>query len=248
MEGRLNLAKGARAPHMRAMSAREPDPLDDPQQVGDPQPGRLARMPRVVTMLALAIAVAHLASYVIDARAFGALPDALAVTPLRFATGEIGPVGAIASLFGHAFVHAGLLHLFFNLMIILQTGEAVAARFGRDTQGAVRFLALFFGSAAAGAVAYVLINWGSPVSAVGASGAACGLFAAYLLAPYPDWRAALRAPQTVRMAAAFLFVNVALAAAARVTGVLPIAWEAHLGGFIAGLVLFPLLVPRRAAT
>jgi membrane associated rhomboid family serine protease len=42
----------------------------------------------------------------------------------------------------------------------------------------------------------------------------------------------------------FLAVNVALAALARFTGVLPIAWEAHLGGFVAGVLLYPALPPR----
>lgn len=219
----------------------------EPQEQEGPPPGRLMRMPRVVTLLALAIALAHVASYLLDPRAFAALAGALAVTPSHFVDGEAGVPGAVASLFGHAFVHAGLLHLFFNLMLILQTGELVAARFGRDVDGALRFLALFFGSAAAGGVAYVVINWGSPIPAVGASGAACGLFAAYLLAPFADWRVALRTRQVLQMGLVFVLVNVALAAAARLSGVLPIAWEAHLGGFLAGLVLYPILLPRRAS-
>ena len=45
----------------------------------------------------------------------------------------------------------------------------------------------------------------------------------------------------------FLFLNVGLAAAALLTGFLPIAWEAHLGGFVAGLAAYPLLVRRGGA-
>ena len=112
--------------------------------------------------------------------------------PERFANGDLAAPGMLAALTGNVFLHAGLLHLFFNGMLILQTGELVAERFGRDVGGALRFLALFFGAAAAGAVVYVLVNWGSTTPAIGASGAACGLFAAYLMAPFPDWRVALR--------------------------------------------------------
>lgn len=215
-----------------------------PEAPQERAPGRLARMPRVVTLLVLAIALAHGATYLLDARTFEALLETFAVIPARFANGELGAPGMFAALTGNAFLHAGLLHLFFNSMLILQTGELVAERFGRDGAGAARFLALFFGAAAAGAIVYVLLNWGSTTPAIGASGAACGLFAAYLMAPYADWRVALRSPAVLRMGFYFLLVNVAIAALARVTGALPIAWEAHLGGFVAGVALYPVLVPK----
>lgn len=216
----------------------------EPEAPRDGAPGRLARMPRVVTLLVGAIALAHAATYLLDARAVDALLETCAVIPARFAAGDLGVAGALAALTGNVFLHAGLLHLFFNSMLILLTGELVAVRFGRDGAGAVRFLALFFGAAMAGALAYVLLNWGSTTPAIGASGAACGLFAAYLMAPFADWRAALRSRAVLQMAFYFLLVNVALAALARVVGVLPIAWEAHLGCFAAGIVLYPLLAPK----
>jgi len=213
----------------------------------EPGGGRLARAPRVVTILVLAIALAHAATYLLDAAAHRIVIDTFAVIPSHFSDGDVDIFGASAALIGNVFLHAGFIHLFFNAMLILQTGELVAERFGRDVGGMLRFLALFFAAGAAGAAAYVAINWGSSIPAVGASGAACGLFAAYLMAPYPDWRVALRAKPVLQMGFFFLLVNVALAALARFTGVLPIAWEAHLGGFIAGASLYPMLLPRRAS-
>jgi membrane associated rhomboid family serine protease len=215
-----------------------------PETPQEPARGRLARMPRVVMLLVLAIALAHAATYLLDARTLNGLIETFGVVPARFADGDLGVGGALAALTGNAFLHAGLLHLFFNCMLILQTGELVAERFGRSIDGVWRFLALFFGAAAAGAIVYVLVNWGSTTPAIGASGAACGLFAAYLMAPFPDWRVALRSGTVLQMGFVFLLVNVALAALARVTGALPIAWEAHLGGFIAGVALYQLLVPQ----
>jgi membrane associated rhomboid family serine protease len=50
-----------------------------------------------------------------------------------------------------------------------------------------------------------------------------------------------------RAGAYFLAANVGLAAVARMSGVLPIAWEAHLGGFIAGALCYPLLLPPQRA-
>jgi membrane associated rhomboid family serine protease len=170
------------------MSAPDLDPAETQSE------GRLARMPRVVVLLVLAIVAAHAATYLLDSRAYAALIDTFGVVPARFSDGDAGLVAAIAALTGNVFLHAGLMHLFFNVVLILQTGELVAERFGRDFNGAWRFLVLFFASAAAGAAAYIAINWGSNVPAIGASGAACGLFAAFLLARQSDWRVALRSP------------------------------------------------------
>lgn len=201
-------------------------------------------MPRVVTVLVGLIVLAHLLIYLASASQQDWLFETFGVIPARIESGQLGVLGLIASLCGNVFLHAGFLHLFFNAALILQTGEFVAERFGRTTDGALRFLALFFASAAAGALVYVALNQGSEMPAIGASGAASGLFAAYLIARLPDVRTAIRSPLLWQMSFYFLLVNVALAATARLFGVLPIAWEAHLGGFIAGAVLYPLLAPR----
>lgn len=178
-----------------------------------------------------------------------AILTAYAVIPQRIeALAAAGDwAGAAAPLIGHAFLHAGWVHLFFNAMILLMAGEVVTARYGRGLGGAVRYLGLFTIAAVGGALAYIAINPQSGAPAVGASGAACGLFAGYLLGARADWRAALRDPAVLRGGAYFLLANVGLAALARVSGVLPIAWEAHLGGFVAGALAYPLLLPRQTA-
>jgi membrane associated rhomboid family serine protease len=213
---------------------------------GERSPGRLARMPRVVTGLLLVIIAAHVVTLFMGRGSQAALIDAFAVIPtlmeIRLVGGDI--LGAALPLIGHAFLHGGFIHLFFNAMIILQTGELVAERYGRDLAGAGRFMALFALSAIGGALAYIAINPQSDIPAVGASGAACGLFAAYLLSLRRTTREAIADGGVQRMAFYFLLVNVGLAAVARMTGVLPIAWEAHLGGFLVGAVLHPLLAPR----
>lgn len=201
-------------------------------------------MPRVVTSLVALIVAAHLLTYLVGPSGQDWLFETLGVVPARIESGRLGVAGLVASLCGNVFLHAGFLHLFFNVALILQTGELVAERFGRSVDGAARFLTLFFASAAAGALVYVAFNQGSEAPAIGASGAASGLFAAYLVARFPDVQAAVRSPRLWQMAFSFLLVNVAIAAAARTLGVLPIAWEAHLGGFIAGAALYPLLLPR----
>lgn len=162
------------------------------------------------------------------------------VIPQRFAPagteGFANPLEALGPLFGAVFLHGGLLHLGMNMLVLVQVGPLVDHRLG-----ALRFLLLFFGCAAVAALAYVAINAGSPVPAIGASGAVCGVFSAYLLAVRADWREALRERRILLAGFWFLAVNVGLAFVAARSGVLPIAWEAHLGGFVGGLMLYPVL-------
>lgn len=203
-------------------------------------------MPRVVTGLVGAIVLAHIATLFVSPEARKSLILAYGVTPAAI-LGEAGsnPIAAAAPFITHIFLHAGWIHLFFNSFLILQTGELVAERFGRDARGVGKFLLLFLGAGVLAAATYIGLNSTSPMPAIGASGAACGLYAAYLLALAPDWRIAIRAPQVWQMAFYFLAVNVGLAMLARTSGVFPIAWEAHLGGFVGGVLLYPLLAPRR---
>lgn len=225
---------------------------------GAPQDSRIQRMPKVVVWLTLLIAAAHVARILAPIDLQYAIVDALAVNPIRFAAWSenayASPLEAAVPLLGHMFVHGGIapllfgfMHLFFNLMLILQTGEITASRLGRDFGGGVRFLVLFLVSGVAGAICYIGVNAGVDRSAIGASGAACGLFAAYLMAARSDWRSALADPAVRSAGFWFLFVNVGLAFAVTAWGVLPIAWEAHLGGFIGGAILYPLLAPRGRA-
>lgn len=211
-----------------------------------PPRGRLARMAPVVTWLIGSLIASHVATLFLGRSEQASLIDALAVNPALIATHlSVGDIGAAAlPLVGHAFLHGGFIHLFFNSMILLQTGELVAERYGRDARGIGLFLLMFALSAIAGALMYIAINPTSNVPAVGASGAACGLFAAYLLSLRRTTGEALRDRQVLTMAFYFVAVNVGLAALARFSGVLPIAWEAHLGGFIAGALLHPFLAPR----
>lgn len=163
--------------------------------------------------------------------------DRFAVVPARI-SGFTSVEGVVAPVFGHVFFHYGVVHLLMNGLAYMQAAPFVARRIG-----GLRFLLLFFVSAVGGAVAYVLINPASQVGAVGASGAICGLFGAYFLAVRPTPAAALSDPRTRNAMLSFLGVNVVLMALLP----LPIAWEAHLGGFVAGACAYPVLAPRSRA-
>jgi membrane associated rhomboid family serine protease len=163
------------------------------------------------------------------------------LTPARFdggADGYASPAAALAALLGHAFLHAGPVHLIMNMLVFLQ-----AAPFVEQRMGSIRFALLYLVSILGGAAGYLLINPHSQQGVVGASGAICGVFAAYFLAVRPSPRAAIEDPRVRNAMLTFVAINVVLVALLP----LPIAWEAHLGGFVAGGLAYLLLAPRTPA-
>lgn len=208
------------------------------------------RIPPATLWLAVSFVAAHVAFQFATPAQKDWVYYSFALYPVRYAGGADGFTHwyeAVGPILGHVFLHGGRLaeqfgwiHLFMNMLAFVQAGPMVEQRLG-----ALRFVALFFISSTAGAVLYIALNEGSAMGAVGASGAVCGVFGAYFLSVGRNWREALAIPQVRNGMIVFLVVNVGLAAVARMTGFIPIAWEAHLGGFVAGAIACAVLAPRR---
>jgi membrane associated rhomboid family serine protease len=140
-------------------------------------------------------------------------------------------------LFTNAFLHEpglsgfGPAHIIFNMWALAVVGPALEQVLGR-----VRFLAVYLGSALAGSVAFYVVA--SPVaSALGASGAVFGLFGAWFVV-------ARRARADSRQVLMLVGINLVI------SFVIPhIAWQAHVGGLIAGAALTAAFVyaPRDKA-
>ena len=158
----------------------------------------------------------------------------------------------------YAFIHADLTHLGFNALWLLPFGSALARRFG-----VLRFLAFFGVTAAAGAAAHLATHAGEFVPVVGASAAISGTMAAAIRfafqpgGPLAAWRDPDGAPDLVpaaslmdavrdRRVLAFLGVwfglNVlfGLGSLSMSGNEQTVAWQAHVGGFLAGLLLFSM--------
>ncbi|MGQ0532912.1 MAG: rhomboid family intramembrane serine protease [Caulobacteraceae bacterium] len=190
-----------------------------------------------VTSVVVAACVAVYLVQILIAPGQGAeLIERYALVPERFQDGGFASWSNVASLFGHAFIHAGFLHLAVNMFVFLDVAPFVEQRLGGR-----RFALLYLLSILGGAVAYIVINPDSAAPAVGASGAVCGVYAAFFLAVRPSPRAAVADPRVRNAMLWFVGINVVLMALLP----LPIAWEAHLGGFIAGGGAYVLLAPRR---
>lgn len=132
----------------------------------------------------------------------------------------------------YAFLHGGLLHLAGNMLALLGFGTAVIERTGNGG-----FLAIYLLSALGGGLGFGLIST-SAQPMVGASGALFGLAGAMVCWDWQERRAARRPLWPVlRAVLGYMALNLALWAA--LAGQL--AWEAHLGGFIAGWASAALL-------
>jgi membrane associated rhomboid family serine protease len=211
----------------------------------EPQPERepFLRAPwPVVALLAVILGAFPVQAW------FGVEPIALAwgFSPAGLAHGRWAPL--ILDLF----LHGGWLHVLANSAFILAFGTPVARRFGTDAKGATTFLAFFLMSGVLANLGYAAVNPGSTEPMVGASGAASGLMAAAsrLMTREPRLAPFLSRP-VISMAIAWIVVNLILAVAQTFGGPglapgsngAPVAWEAHLAGYLAGLVLFePSLV------
>ncbi len=169
------------------------------------------------------------------------------------AAGAFAPpvlASAYAAPVTYGFLHADAMHLLMNMAFLLAFGAGVERRLG-----AARFVVFFLVLLVAATAGTVLmyLHTGQTVLVVGASGAVSGLFGALLRfaftpRPHPG-PAGRRRPtnQVLVLAAAFIAVNLVFG----LSGIDPfgavraIAWEAHLAGFAAGYLLYPLFDPRR---
>ncbi|MBI3676798.1 MAG: rhomboid family intramembrane serine protease [Proteobacteria bacterium] len=142
----------------------------------------------------------------------------------------------------HLFLHGNWTHLAINMIWLLPFGAVVARRFGPWL-----FFLFFLVCGVAGAVTHMALNWGSDIPTIGASGAISGLMAAgFRMMSYPPGAPEREEllPLLSRPILGISAVWIALNAVLGMTGfgagpdvVTNIAWQAHLGGFVAGLLL-----------
>lgn len=156
-------------------------------------------------------------------------------------SGQSLPPGAYLTFLTHAFLHGGFLHLLMNSAIFL----ALGAHLGRAV-GATATLLLFFGSVVAGAIGFGLLTSQAQqfIPMVGASGGIFGMLGAM---KRWEWQHIRRHDLPQRRfwttVVVFVGINVALSLGASFGGG-GVAWEAHLGGFVAGWLAAAALTPR----
>jgi membrane associated rhomboid family serine protease len=153
--------------------------------------------------------------------------------------------GRLETILLHMFAHGSALHLVMNLTILAAIGGVLTSRLGTAPLSWLRFLFLYLISGLAGAALYLLAHPLGTVPMVGASGALYGLFGLLIRAP-ANGESLLsirsRSWDLIKQNA-FLFALLAISAWSNGTAG-GLAWEAHLGGFLFGLLVGPKLLPN----
>ena len=153
-------------------------------------------------------------------------------------------VPATTTLITNIFLHGGLMHLIGNMWFLWLYGDNV-----EDALGRFRYLGFYLICGCAGTLAHAFVDPGSRVPLIGASGAISGVIAAYLMIwPRANIRVfywwfvffgTINVPAFVVLGFWLIEQFFALPAALQMQG--GVAIVAHLGGFISGIILTPLL-------
>lgn len=210
--------------------------------LGDDNSAR--RITPVVTYILIAI---NVLVFFLELSGGEAFIDRWAFVPARFLA---DPIGDLPTLFTSMFMHAGWLHLIGNMLYLWIFGDNVEDRFGHVTY------AVFYILCGLGATfAQLAVSTGSSVPNVGASGAIAGVLGAYILM-FPRGRVNVLMGRIIVAVPAFVALGLwillqivsgvgTFTASTQTEG--GIAYMAHIGGFVAGMILtFVLGGTRRA--
>lgn len=176
------------------------------------------------------------------------------VVPARYTTAHglqnLTLAGTFIPIFVSMFLHGGWVHLVGNMLFLFTFGRSVEDRFGH-----LKLLTIYFVGGLGGAFLHILLNAGSRVPSIGASGAIAGVLGSYFVCfprarittfilPFFFWSFQLPALLIlgywflVQFLTGYQMLAIQSAAAGGV------AWWAHVGGFIVGMALGLILPPR----
>lgn len=164
-------------------------------------------------------------------------------------SGVPNPVPPMVTLLTSMFVHAGWLHLLGNMLYLWIFGDNV-----EDNVGHLGFAILYLISGLVGSIAHIFFNLDSTIPTVGASGAIAGVLGAYVaLYPAGRIRTLLFIPPFITFVRVRALLLIGLWFLIQLLGGLAslenpqasgVAFWAHVGGFVAGLLLVNLLRKR----
>ena len=165
---------------------------------------------------------------------------------------DIGLTGAFLPLFTSMFLHGGWLHLIGNMWFLWIFGDNIEDRLGH-----FRYLLFYLLCGLGAGVAHMLFNLNSTVPTIGASGAVAGVLGGYFLL-FPGARVLTLVPAfflfMVELPAYLILLywfvlqlfSGAISLGARGAEAGGVAWWAHIGGFLLGIVLVWLFGGRRS--
>jgi membrane associated rhomboid family serine protease len=182
---------------------------------------------------------------------FALVPAAVTRAVSSSAPRNLHPLEPLMTIVTSMFIHGGILHIVGNMLYLFIFGAAVEYR-----MGAARYLTFYLAAGIAAALATVWIAPESYVPVIGASGAIAGVLGAYFIL-YPRGRILTILPififiQFIEIPAVIyllfwfaiqLYAGLEEGGQAGAMG--GVAWWAHVGGFMFGVALGPMLAQNR---
>ncbi|HEX7027982.1 MAG TPA: rhomboid family intramembrane serine protease [Gammaproteobacteria bacterium] len=175
---------------------------------------------------------------------YGAIPATL--FGIQQLPADVAVLPTWATLVTSMFLHGGWMHLIGNMLYLWIFGNNV-----EDSMGHGRFIVFYILCGLAAAFSHAIPNAQSVVPMIGASGAISGVLGAYLLlypraqvlvaVPIVFYLHIARFPAALILALWFVIQIVSSMGPQQEAGV---AWGAHVGGFVAGMVLIPFFKRR----
>lgn len=177
---------------------------------------------------------------------YGAIPAA--VTGGRIAVEGLATISPLLSIFTSMFLHGGWMHLIGNMWFLWVFGNNI-----EEAMGGIRYLLFYIISGFLASMSHILSNTGSTLPSIGASGAIAGVLGAYILL-YPRARVLtliflgffirlLYIPAGIVLGFWFLLQLLSGSMSGRQEGG-GVAFWAHIGGFLAGMLLVGLFKKR----
>jgi len=176
---------------------------------------------------------------------FGVIPRA--EIGLLTGTPVFSPVGAFVPILTSMFLHASWGHVIGNMWMLYLFGDNI-----EDYLGHFSYLIFYLLSGVAASLTHILFNANSPIPSIGASGAIAGVMGAYLvlyprarvltwlfivIVPFPAWLWLV-----IWASEQFLSGAASIVQTSQTSG---IAFWAHVGGFVTGILMVKLFPQRR---
>jgi len=193
----------------------------------------------VVTYLIIVVNILVFLTSLSDPESYNQLIQTYGLVPKEVMRGE-----NLLSLVTSMFLHANILHIVLNMFFLLVSGDAVERELGN-----FRFLGLYLACGVIAGLFHSYLNSASTIPTIGASGAIFGVLAAFaILFPF-RWLLKLFGFIPIPMPAIiFVFITILTETAYVSSGIVEnIAHTAHVGGFLAGVFLTLLFIPKRQA-
>ena len=191
----------------------------------------------VVTYLIIVANILIFLQSLTDPESYNQLIQTYGLVPVQVMGGK-----NLLSLITSMFLHADIIHLAMNMFFLLVSGDAVERELGN-----LRFLALYLAFGIIAGLFHSYLDSTSAIPAIGASGAIFGVLAAFaILFPF-RWLLKLFGFIPIPLPAIiFVFITILTETAYVSSGIVEnVAHTAHVGGFLAGVFLTLLFIPKK---